>query len=96
MSEQEIITSFKKNSIEEIRVSIQEYKGRRYLSLWVWFKNDDDNWQPSKAGLTFSLDLLPELKKAVDAAMSKIEFEEEIKTENQAGKTEPEAEAGKP
>jgi hypothetical protein len=74
--------------MEEVRVSIQEYKGRRYLSLWVWFKNDDDNWQPSKKGLTLSLDLLPELRKAVDAALAKVEFEEEAKAREQAGGSE--------
>jgi hypothetical protein len=80
----ELIYKFSKNSTEEVRVAIQEYKGRRYISLWVWFKNDEDNWQPSKKGLNLSLDLLSDLKKAVDATLAKVEFEEEVKTEKQA------------
>jgi hypothetical protein len=92
MDKQEHIISFAKNSIEEVRVSISEYKGRRYLSLWVWFKDDDDNWQPSKKGLVLSLDLLSDLKKAVDTALAKIEFEEEAKTQKQAGGSETKAE----
>jgi hypothetical protein len=90
MEKQELITSFKKNSFEEIRVSIQDYKGRRYLSLWCWFKSDDDNWQPTKKGLTISLDLLGDLKKAIDAALAKVEFEEEAKAGEQAGENKPE------
>jgi hypothetical protein len=80
--------------MEEVRVSIQEYKGRRYLSLWVWFKNDDDNWQPSKKGLNLSLDLLGDLKKAVDAALAKVEFEEEAK-EGEQGRGSEAGEEGK-
>jgi len=83
----ELVYKFAKNSFEEVRVSIQEYKGRRYLSLWVWFKNDEDNWQPSKKGLNLSLDLLGDLKKAVDATAAKIVFEGEVKAGEQASKT---------
>jgi len=76
MEKQELITSFSKNSLEEVRLSFQTYKGRRYLSLWLWFKDDDDSWQPSKKGLILPLDLLSDLKKAVDAALARVEFEE--------------------
>lgn len=92
-NKQELIMSFSKNSLEEVRIAIQEYRRRQYLSLWIWFKNDEDNWQPSKRGLNLPLDLLPELKKAIDTALAKIEFEEEAKAEKQAGKTETEGEA---
>jgi hypothetical protein len=88
----ELIYKFSKNSMEEVRVSIQDYKGRRYLSIWVWFKNDEDNWQPSKKGLNLSLDLLGDLKKAIDAAL---EFEGEAKAEGQANEIETEKERRK-
>jgi len=84
----EVIYKFSKNSMEEVRVSIQEYKGRRYVSLWVWFKNDEDNWQPSKKGLNLSLDLLGDLKKAVDTTVAKIAFEEEAKAGEQGSGSE--------
>jgi hypothetical protein len=76
----ELIYKFSKNSMEEIRVAISEYKGRRYISLWVWFKNDEDNWQPGKRGLNLPLDLLGDLKKAIDTTVAKIAFEEEAKS----------------
>lgn len=91
----ELIYKFSKNSMEEVRVSIQDYKGRRYLSIWVWFKNDEDNWQPSKKGLNLSLDLLGDLKKAIDAALAKVEFEGEAKAEGQANEIETEKERRK-
>ena len=94
-NKEELIMSFSKNSLEEVRVSIQEYKGRRYISLWVWFKNDEDNWQPGRRGLNLSLDLLPDLKKAVDTALAKTEFEEEAKAERKASETEAEKEGQK-
>lgn len=94
MSEQEIITSFKKNSLEEVRIAIQEYKGRRYLSIWIWYAAEPEVWHPSKKGLNLPVELLPELKKAIDAALAKVEFEEEAKTERQTSETKSEEEAG--
>jgi len=90
----ELVYKFAKNSFEEVRVSIQEYKGRRYLSLWVWFKNDEDNWQPSKKGLNLSLDLLSDLKKAIDTTAAKIAFEEEAKSATVADLGERASETG--
>jgi hypothetical protein len=83
----ELIYKFSKNSFEEVRIAVQEYKGRDYLSIWTWFKADDDIWQPGRRGLNLSLDLLNELKKGIDAVAARIAFEEEAKTEGQAGKT---------
>jgi hypothetical protein len=60
----QLIHNFNKNVLEEVRVSLEEYKGNRYIDLRVYFKADDE-FKPSKKGLTLSPDLLPELEQAV-------------------------------
>lgn len=62
-----------KNSREEIRVSMDEYQGHQLVSLRVWFEADDGEMRPSKKGLAFRVDLLPQ----VAAALKSIEAQRE-------------------
>ena len=60
-----VITTFRKNTAEEVRVSIGEYKGKQYASIRVYVENDFSEWIPTKKGITLSVDVLPELVRAV-------------------------------
>ncbi len=62
-----------KNSREEIRVSVNEYQGHQLVSLRVWFEADDGDMRPSKKGLAFRVELLPQ----VTAALNSIEAQQE-------------------
>ncbi|EYD75011.1 hypothetical protein Rumeso_03435 [Rubellimicrobium mesophilum DSM 19309] len=42
--------SLRKNSREELRVSLDEFKGHRLLNLRVWFEGDDGQMRPGKQG----------------------------------------------
>lgn len=60
-----------KNALEEIRIEISTYEGKKYLNLRVWFdasKGQGQDWQPSQKGITFSIDLLQQLKEGIDKA----------------------------
>ena len=57
--------SFPKNTLEEVRASLTEFKGRQYIDLRVFYKADDDEFRPTKKGLTLALELIPELEEAV-------------------------------
>lgn len=59
------VMAFKKNVAEEVRATLQEYKGRHYVSLRIYVENDLGEWVPTKKGLTLTVDLLPELVQAV-------------------------------
>jgi len=61
----ELIRTFEKNSGEEVRVSLTTYKGRQYLDIRAYYQRDDGQRHPTKKGITLSLDLLPELEKAL-------------------------------
>lgn len=61
----QLVHSFPKNPLEEIRASLTVYKGKQYADLRVYYKGDDGEFHPSKKGLTLSLDLFPDLEEAV-------------------------------
>jgi hypothetical protein len=64
----QLIHAFPKNPLEEIRVSLTEFKKKPYIDFRVYYKGDDGEYHPSKKGLTLSLDLFPDLLEAVEKA----------------------------
>jgi hypothetical protein len=63
--EPQLVHTFPKNPLEEIRASLTVYKGKQYVDLRVYYKGDDGEYHPSKKGLTVSLDLFPELEESM-------------------------------
>lgn len=63
--EPQLVHSFPKNPLEEVRASLTEFKGKQYVDLRIYYRGDDGEFHPSKKGLTLSLDLFPELEEAV-------------------------------
>jgi hypothetical protein len=63
--ENQMVYSFQKNALEEIRVSISTFKGRKYLDIRVFYQGDDGEYKPSKKGVALSPELLPELETAI-------------------------------
>ena len=61
-----VVHSFPKNGQQEVRASLDEFRGQPRLSLWV-FATSADGPKATKQGLSLSRDKLPELKAAVDA-----------------------------
>jgi hypothetical protein len=71
--EAQIIHSFPKNPLEEVRVSVSVYKGKQYIDLRIYYKGDDGEFHPSKKGLTMSPELLPDLVEAVEKLKDALE-----------------------
>lgn len=66
MGEARIISSFSKNALEEVRAQVINYKGYDLIDLRVWaLKKDGEGVVATRKGITISIELLPELKKAV-------------------------------
>lgn len=61
----QLVHTFPKNPLEEVRASVTVYKGKQYVDLRVYYKGDDGEFHPSKKGLTLSLDLFPDLEEAM-------------------------------
>lgn len=69
------IYEFDKNSVEKVRVSLAEYRGHKLVDIRVYYKNDDNEFLPSRKGISLPLDLFPELWKGLEKARKRIESE---------------------
>ncbi len=53
----------------EIRISIQEFKNRPILNIRRWCEPyDGDEWRPTKQGIAFTVEHLPDLVAALQEA----------------------------
>jgi hypothetical protein len=66
------IGTIKKNSREEIRVSLEVWHGRRIVNARVYFRAEDGLMYPSRKGLALSVDRLPELLAVLTEAMGAV------------------------
>lgn len=57
---------FQKNATEVVRASLSTFHGHQLVDIRVYFVAEDGTW-PTKKGLAIGLDLLPELRAAVEA-----------------------------
>jgi hypothetical protein len=77
MAESKLLLSIARSATEEVQVAINEYKGKKYLDLRIYYTTDEGaTWSPTKKGVTFSPDKLEELKAAIDTAIEA--FSEEL------------------
>ncbi len=60
--ESQIVHSFPKNPLEEVRSSLTFFKGKQYVDIRIYYKGDDGEFHPSKKGLTISVELFSELE----------------------------------
>lgn len=78
MAENKLLASIPRSATEEIHIQINEYKGKKYLDLRVYYTTDDGlNWNPTKKGVTFPPDKLEEVKQAIEEAQKELEVLEE-------------------
>ena len=70
ISKTNLIQTISKNAREQVRVEFMNYRGSDVLNLWVYYNagNGNEEWLPSKKGLSISTDHIPELKEAIDKA----------------------------
>ncbi len=60
------IGEIERTETEVVRVSMDEYKGRKYLDVRIYFANDEGEWKPTKKGVTIQpekIDLFMDLIK---------------------------------
>ena len=60
-----LIASFQKNSQEEFRFSVTNFKGHEYADIRIFYEKDGDFF-PSKKGITVSLDTWKEFKECIE------------------------------
>lgn len=66
-SQDGLIAKVAKNAVEELRITLAEWKGRMLFGVRVWWL-DGDTWKPSRKGFACSPERLPELREALEEA----------------------------
>ena len=66
-SDPEILATFPKNRIEEVRVCLTEYQGMFLIDTRIYYK-DSEGYKPSKKGISLRYSKLPELLRALEKA----------------------------
>jgi hypothetical protein len=61
----QFVAQFEKNSKEEVRVSIDEFHGRKIINFRVYYRANDTEWRPGKQGLALSVDRYRDLVDAM-------------------------------
>jgi hypothetical protein len=75
---QVLVARFDKNSAEEIQVHLVEWKGQQYVDIRLWYKPEpgvDRGLHPSTKGIRLNVELLSELRKAIDKVIAEIELD---------------------
>lgn len=62
------VGSLRKNRDEEIRISVEPFRGREVLNIRVWWLGRDGVWRPSQKGLALTTDKLGDLLAMLAAA----------------------------
>jgi Transcriptional Coactivator p15 (PC4) len=61
------VYAFPKNRNEEVRATLNTFKGQRYAHLRVYVADENDVDHPTRKGIAVKVEHLPKLLAAVDA-----------------------------
>lgn len=68
-AETHLIHAFPKGNDQEIHIAMRKYEGKYYIDLRQWFQSregDENSLKPTKKGIIFPMERLPEFKEGVD------------------------------
>ena len=52
---------------ERIRIGYNTYEDKEYIDIRQFYQNEEEEWKPTKKGVTIPTELLSELKEAIAA-----------------------------
>lgn len=85
MENQRLVDQFNKNSVEMVKVHLQEWKSQAYFDVRVWYsENPGENGaeRPTHKGITLNVELLPQLITALQKTQEETDKEAEPKPES--------------
>ena len=62
-----LVYEFEKNSQQRVHASLTEYNGIDLLDIRVCYEAKDGTWKPTAKGISLRVEMLPQIKKAVEA-----------------------------
>lgn len=64
----ELIAKIDKSNRDDIRISLSDFKDKKYIDIRSYFEVEKgEDRIPTRKGVTFSVDLYPEFKRAIKA-----------------------------
>ena len=78
-----VVGSFHKNSQEVVKVTLDEFHGREVVDIRAYFSDVNGEWQPSRKGITLSIECIPELLEIV--RMAKVTLIDNGRLEDECG-----------
>lgn len=71
--EPKIIATIPRSATEQLQIAINEFKGKSYLDLRIFYTTDDGaSWLPTKKGVTCSPENIELLRDAIEEAMKEL------------------------
>lgn len=71
--ESKLIATIDRNDRERLQIAVNEYKGKSYLDLRIFYTTDGgDTWRPTQKGVTVAPEGLDTLRDAIDEAMKEL------------------------
>lgn len=67
-----VIGQVERNQTEVIRISTEEFKGRSYVDVRIYFEGTEGEWKPTKKGVTISPDKLEQVIELLREAQEKL------------------------
>jgi hypothetical protein len=61
----QLVAQFEKNAKEEVRVSIDDFRGRKIINMRVYYRSDSGQRLPGKQGLALAVDRYRDLADAI-------------------------------
>jgi hypothetical protein len=65
-----LIAEIYKNTAKRIRVSVEEYKGHKFIDCRVYYEDDQGEWKPKKRGISLNNAIIDEVTSALNKAKS--------------------------
>jgi hypothetical protein len=82
MAERTLLGLIERNATEELQIAINEYKGKKYVDLRIYYTTDEgDNWNPTKKGITVPPDKIDDVIEALEKAKEELGVTEEDENE---------------
>jgi hypothetical protein len=67
-----VIGQVERSQTEVIRVSTEEFKGRSYVDVRIYFEDNEGEWKPTKKGVTINPDKLEQVIELLKEAQDKL------------------------
>lgn len=70
-----LIHEFNRNSVEKVRISLEDFKGKRLIHIRIYEDyQDGKGFRPTKRGVSIDVSLAKELRKGIDRLFAKVEL----------------------